>query len=238
LLVNFDVIANKNIMIMKNTLNTRTFRSLSLIFSVALLITVFSACKKNEENDNMLVAAVAVTNAASTSQDVYFDNQKANSSAMTHGQTIGYISVSGSPTISFKTSGTADVNGTTATSFMPGKYYNVFYADDKSVTVYENDRTTPSSGKARIRFINLSAGVGSSADFAIAGGAKIVSGLTYKAASAYQDVDAASSYSLYTGGSASVLLSLPITLSSGGIYTLYITGTTTATVGFKLIGEN
>lgn len=223
---------------MKSILNVKTYRALSVLFSVALLSTIFSSCKKIDDNNDMLVAGVAVTNASSISQDVYFDNQQVNTSALAYGETMGYFSVSGSPSISFKTSGTADLNGSTVTSFAPGKYYNVFYADDKSVTVYENDRTPPSSGKARIRFINLSTGAGSSVDFGINGGAKIISGLTYKAASTYQDVDASKGYSLYTGGSASVLLSLPVTLTAGGIYTLFISGTTNATVGFKLIGEN
>lgn len=224
-------------MIMKSILHIRTFRSLSLLLSVVLLTTIFSSCKKNN-GDNALVAGVAVTNASLTPQDVYFDNQKMNANAMAYTETAGYFSVAGSPTIAFKTAGSADVNGSTTTSFVPGNYYNVFYTDDKTATVYENDRTPPPSGKARIRFINLSTSVGSSADFGINGGAKIVSGLTYKAASAYQDVDAGNSYSLYSGGSAAVLLSLPVTLSAGGIYTLYITGTTNATLSFKLIGEN
>ncbi len=223
---------------MKNILDIRTLRSLSLIFSVALLITVFSACKKNDDNNNMLVVGVAVTNASSTSQDFYFDGQKMNATALAYTETEGYFRITGSPTITFKTAGTAEVTGSTATSFSTGKHYNVFLANDKSITVYENDRTAPPSGKARIRFINLSTGVGSSADFGITGGAKIISGLTYKTASAYQDVNATNSYSLYTGGSTSVLLNLPITLSAGGIYTLYITGATNTTVDFSLITEN
>lgn len=225
---------------MTSTFNTKTNRTLSIIFSFILLSAIFSSCKKNNDDNHVDVAAVAITNAAASSspQDVYFDNQKLTSSGLVYTQTIGYFSVTGSPTISFKTNGTTDVNASTATSFVPGKYYSVFLTDDKTVNVYENDRTPPASGKARIRFINLSTGVGSSADFGISGGAKIVSALTYKAASAYQDVDAANSYSLYTGGSTSVLLNLPITLSAGGIYTLYIAGTSSATIGFKLIGEN
>lgn len=226
-------------MIMKKILSIRTFQSLSVIFSVALLITVFSACKKNDNNTDMLVAGVAVNNASSIPQDVYFDNIKLNSSALAYGETIGYFRVSGSPTISFKTAGTTDVNGTaTGSTFTPGKYYTVFYTDDKSINIFENDPTKPSSGKARIRFINLSMGVGASADFGINGGTKIVSGLTYKTASAYQDVDVSKSYSLYSGGSASVLLNLPVTLSAGSIYTLYVTGATNVTLGYKLMTEN
>jgi len=184
--------------------------------------------------------SIAVTNAASASlpQDVYFGNQKLNATPLAYGQTVGYVNITGNPTISFRNTGTTDVNGSLATNLLPGKYYVAYYADDKSITVYENDRTAPQSGKARIRFINLTTALGSNVDFGISGGAKIVTALTYKAASAYQEVNPALGYSLYTGGSASVLLNIPITLTAGGIYTVYITGITSATVDFKLIAEN
>ena len=222
---------------MTSIFKTKTNRTLSVIFSFALLSAVFSSCKKSNDTP-ALVASVSVTNVSSVPQDVYFDNQRANSSALFYTQTIGYLNVTGDPTVYFKTSGTADVNGSASTNFIAGKFYNVFYTEDKNVLIYENDRTSPSYGKARIRFVNLSTGVGSSADFGISGGAKIVSGLTYKTISAYQEVDPTKAYSLYTGGSASVLLNIPITLTAGGIYTLYVSGTTNATVGFKLIAEN
>ncbi|MFD0749544.1 DUF4397 domain-containing protein [Mucilaginibacter calamicampi] len=225
---------------MTSTFKTKTNRTLSILLAFASLATIFSSCSKTEENKPMAVAGLAVTNAASASaaQDVYFDNQRVTASALAYTQTAGYFSVAGSPTISFRTANTTDVYGSGTTSLTPGKYYNAFLSDDKNVTVYENDLTPPQSGKARIRFINLSSGVGSNADFGIAGGAKIVSGLTYRSASAYQDVDPTSGYSLYTGGSSSVLLAIPVTLTVGGIYTLYISGSTNTTVGFKLIGEN
>jgi len=224
---------------MKSILKLKSGRIFSILFSVTLLSMFFSSCKK-QDNNNEEVVALAVTNAASLSvpQDVYINNQKVNASPLAYTQTIGYFSVTGNPTVTFTNASTTTANATGTTTFVPGKYYSAYYTDDNGVTIYENNRTSPSSGKARIRFINLSAAIGSSADFGITGGAKIVSGLTYKAASDYQDVDPSSSYSLYTGGSASVLLNIPITLTAGGIYTVYVSGSTGATLGFKLIGEN
>lgn len=225
---------------MKSTFNIKTYKSLSFILSFILLATAFSSCKKDKDNADVNVAAVAITNAGASSapQDVYFDNQRVNTTALAYTQTAGYFRVSGSPTITFKTTNTADVNASTATSFTPGKYYSVYYTDDKAITVYENDRTAPASGKARVRFINLTTAAGSAVDFGIKGGAKIVNGLTYKAASAYQDVDASSGFSLYAGGSSTVLLDFPATLTAGGVYTIYISGSSSATVIFKLIAEN
>jgi len=226
---------------MKSIFNTKPSRTLSIILSVALLTTIFSSCsKKDDYQYDPNVLSIAVTNAASASlpQDVYFGNAKLNATPLAYSQTVGYVNITGSPTISFKNTGTADVNASSTTSLSPGKYYMVYYTDAKDIAVFVNERTAPQSGKARIRFINLTTAVGSAVDFGISGGGKIVSGLTYKAASSYQDVDPTKGYSLYTGGSTSVLLDIPITLQAGGIYSLYITGTTSATVGFKIIGEN
>jgi hypothetical protein len=239
-LVNFDIIVNKSISVMKSLLNIKINRCLSILFSVVLLTATFSSCKKNNDEDNQPRVAIAVTNAASLSvpQDVYFDNQKVNAEALAYTKTIGYIFINGNPSITFTNASSTTANGTATADFVPGHYYSAYYAEDKSVNVFENDRTTPPTGKARIRFLNLGSGVGSSVDFGFSGGAKIVSGLTYKAASTYQDVDPTLGYSLYSGGSASVLLNIPITLQAGGIYTVYISGVAGTTLGYKLISEN
>jgi|GEM_PF-1481232 len=226
---------------MKIKFYTRTSRTLSVMLFIVLAAFVFSSCSKNEDNTpdtNSL--AIAVTNAASTStgQDVYFGSQILNTTPLLYTQTVGYVSITGNPTISFKNTGTSDVNASTTTTLLPGKFYNAYYTDDKTITVYENERTPPQSAKARVRFINLTTAIGSSVDFGIAGGNKIVTSLTYKSASAYQDVDPLNGFSLYTGGSSTVLLSIPAALSAGGIYTIYISGTSSATVGYKVIAEN
>lgn len=225
---------------MKSTFNIKTYKSLSFILSFVLFATAFSSCKKDNNDNGATLAYVAVINASASSQpqDVYLDNQRVNATALAYAQSAGYFNVAGSPTITFKTSNSADVNATLATNFTSGKYYSAYYTDDKAITVYENDRTAPASGKARVRFINLTTAVGSAVDFGIKGGAKIVTGLTYKAASAYQEVDASSGFSLYVGGSSSVFLDFPSSLTAGGIYTVYISGSSSATVIFKLIGEN
>jgi hypothetical protein len=225
---------------MKSILNSKISQCLSILFTIALLSAIFSSCKKNNDDDNRPRVGIAVTNAASLSlpQDVYLDNQKVNVEPLAYTKTIGYIFVDGNPTITVTNATSTTANGSATADFVPGRYYSAYYAEDKSVNVFENDRSTPPAGKARIRFINLGTGVGSSVDFGFSGGAKIVSALTYKTASAYQDVDPALGYSLYSGGSASVLLNIPITLQAGGIYTVYISGVVGTSLGYKLIAEN
>src|SRR5207248_2207483 len=102
--------------------------------------------------------------------------------------------------------------------------------DGNSASSYQADRTTPQSGKARIRFINLSSALSTAVDFGVTTGAKVATNLAYKAASAYYDVDPATAFSLYAIGSASVIISVPTTLQAGHIYTVYVSGTTSTTV--------
>jgi hypothetical protein len=102
----------------------------------------------------------------------------------------------------------------------------------------QDDRTAPQSGKARVRFINLSSTVSSNVDFAANGGTKLVSNLAYKAASTYYDVDPSTAFSLYASGSATALLSMPSSLQAGHIYAIYVSGATGATVTSHTIMEN
>ncbi|HTK19039.1 MAG TPA: DUF4397 domain-containing protein [Mucilaginibacter sp.] len=227
---------------MKTSSKSKNLRSLSLsIVAVALLALVLSSCsKKNDENENMS-AYVKVTNAAegSAAQDFYLDDAKLTASAVTYGSSSDFVAAStGNHQGKFEDSGTATVNASFSLSLQAGKYYSVFYADGKSYGSFADDRTTPQSGKIRIRFINLCSALGTAADFGITTGSKVASNLAYKAASAYYDVDPSVALSLYATGSSNALLSIPGTFEAGHIYTIYISGTTTASITAHVIAEN
>lgn len=214
---------------------------LSFTLALFLLVSAFSSCQKDNNNNTISVAGVVVTNAAPLldSQDVYFDGQKANGlTAITYTKTLGYFGVTGSPTISFKNTNTGALSASTGTDFVPGKYYSVFLTNDRSINIYDIDRSAVPTGKTRIRFINLTTALGSNVDIGYNGGAKIINALTYKSASAYQTVDATSRFSLYAGGSSSVSLDLPTSLQSTAVCSVYISGATSATLTYKLIIEN
>ncbi len=174
---------------------------------------------------------------ASAPQDVYVDNAKVSVSAIAYTQNTDYIAVSnGTRNVQFKNSTT--VNSSFNVNLSPSTYYTFYYTDDNSTVVTQNDRTAPGAGKARVRFINLSSALNSSVDFGLTGGTKIVSGLAYKTASVYNEVDAATSFSLYVAGSSSSSLSIPTTIQAGKIYTIYLSGATTATLTYRVVVEN
>ena len=227
---------------MKTASKSKNFRPLSLsIVAFILLALALSSCsKKNDANENMS-AYVKVTNSAegSAAQDFYLDDKKLTASAVTYGSSSDFLTAStGNHQGKFEDSGTTNVNTSFALSLQTGKYYSVFYVDGKSYGSFENDRTAPQSGKIRVRFINLCSALNTAADFGITTGSKIASNLAYKAASAYYDIDAAAALSLYATGSSSALLSVPGTFEAGHIYTIYISGTTTASITAHVVAEN
>ncbi len=225
---------------MKTLFNLNSAKSLLFLFSASALLTVSSCKKDNNSNAGVNAYVMAVNSAqASAPQDFYIDNNKVNSSAIAYTQNTNYISVSGSShTAQFKTSGTAAASGTFNVSFVPGIYYSVYFTDDGTATTVPDDRTQPQSGKARVRFINVSSAVTGAVDFGLSGGNKIVTTLGNRIASTYYDVDAATSFSLYAAGSTTVMLSIPTTIQAGHIYTVYISGATTATLSYHIIAQS
>ena len=226
---------------MKTISYSKNPKNLSLsIFAFILLAISFTSCSKDDSSNNVF-AYVKVTNSAEASapQDFYIDNTKVSGTAMAYGQSSDFISIgSGSHQAAFKNSATSTTDATLSLTLAAGKFYSVFYVDGNSTTSYQDDRTAPQAGKARVRFINLSSALSSSVDFGASGGAKLASDIAYKAASTYYDVDAATAFSLYASGSSSVLLDIPAGLQAGHIYTIYISGAATATIVAHVVAEN
>jgi len=226
---------------MKTNFNTRSLKPASLLFSAIILVsTAFTSCTKDKANTS-LSAYVQVANSAegSAPQDFYLDNSKVTTSAVAYGQSSTFIeSSAGDRMGAFKNTGSATTNTSVNLSLSAGKYYTVFYVDGNTHTTVQDDRTAPPSGKARIRFINLSSALSSNVDFALSGGAKLASAIGFKGVSEYYDVDPASSFSVSASGSSSALVNIPTTIQAGHIYTIFVSGDTNATVSYHLVTES
>ena len=225
------------LIIMKTKNSSPTPKTLIALFTLLLVIAGFSSCKKDDNNDVSGKAYIRATNTAEVSapQDFLVDDQ-VNQSALAYSQSTAYVEVkAGSRALKFRSTGTTTVNSTSSLNTSAGNYYSVFYLDDKTTATYQDDQTTPQSGKARIRFINLSSAVNSNVDFGLSAGNKLVTALANKVASAYYEVDAATSFSLYAAGSSTVMLNIPVTIQAGRIYTVYVSGATQLTLSYHLI---
>ncbi|SKB27718.1 DUF4397 domain-containing protein [Daejeonella lutea] len=223
-----------------------------LVKSLVTLVAVtvfFSACSK-DDNDDILSgeAKVMIVNSASGSaaQDFYLDNTKVNAQAVAYSQSTAYIATPAgySRKGEFKNSGSTTANFTGYVDVLPNKSYTFFYTtkadgSGNSSAVFQDETTTSSTTRARVRFVNLASGF-NSANFLITGGTTLASNVAFAAASTYNDVDPGTillQTSLATGGTASANLG-SFTLQAGKIYTIYTSGSLTATVSAGLITHN
>jgi hypothetical protein len=226
------------LIIMKIRNISRTPKTLIALFTLLLVVAGLSSCKKDDNNDASAKAYIRATNTAEVSapQDFLVDDNQASQSALAYSQSTAYVEVkAGSRQLKFRTAGTTTVNSASSINTSGGNYYSVFYLDDKTTVTYQDDQSAPQNGKARIRFINLSSAVNSNVDFGLSAGTKLATALANKVASAYYEIDAATSFSLYAAGSTTVLLSIPVTIQAGHIYTVYLSGATQATLSYHLL---
>ncbi|QKJ28584.1 DUF4397 domain-containing protein [Mucilaginibacter mali] len=229
---------------MKTFKHTLQFKYLFLL--VLFAIAALSSCKKDDSNAGISGSAyVMITNAAegSSAQDFYLDNAKLNASAVAYTQSSSYLTASsGNRAAQFTNSGSTTANASFSMSLSGGQYYSVYYtgsASSNSYVVAQDDQSAPASGKAKVRFIHLASAAASTAvDFGISATNKLVTGLAYKAVSAYNTVDANTTFFLYASGSTTATLSIPVTIQAGKIYTIYVSGATTATLSYHIIAQN
>ena len=228
---------------MKTYFNLKNRKTLSILLTAFILLSIgFTGCKKNNYDvDEPGVAYIRAANSAQASppQDFYVDDSKVNTSTIAYMQFTPYANAYSGPHVGvFKTSSTGTVTLSGTLYLSPGTYNTIYYTDDNTGVALQDDRTAPQSGKARVRFMNLSTALNNSVDFGVSTGNIIVSNLAYKIASSYNEVDAASSFSLYVAGSSSASLTIPTTIEAGKIYTVVISGTTLATLDYTLYVEN
>lgn len=230
---------------MKNLRNTLEFKYLFLF--VIITMAALSSCKKDDDSNTANgSASIMVTNSAegSTSQDLMLDNATLSGSTVAYAQSSNYLTVkSGDHQAKFVNSGSASANATFNVSLQPGQHYSVYYTGDassssSSYVVTQDDLSAPASGKAKVRFIHLSSAAASTVDLGIATGSKILTGLAYRAASAYYTVDANTTFALYASGSVTASLSIPTTVQAGKIYTIYLSGATSATLTYHVVAQN
>jgi hypothetical protein len=207
----------------------------------ALLIGIsFSSCNKKDDIGNIVSPAsgyVTFINAAqgTATQDFFVDNIKINNTGLAYAESTGYVEIkTGGHQLQVKSSVNSILNHTSTFSVTAPYYYSIFYADDKSTLLVDDNRATPKAGKCRVRFVNLSSAIGN-VDIGIKGGAKIVSGLDYKTYSGYYDLDPGTAFFIYQGGSNVILKNIPVVLEMGHLYAIYFTGTSSSAVKYQLL---
>ena len=224
---------------MKTIFYSKNIRKLALPIAALIVLALgLSSCGKDGSVDNQN-SFLLVTNAAETSgpQDFYADSTKLTSS-LAYGSSSAFLPTpSGSHLGRFKNSGTTNVNTSFNMVLQGEQSYNVFYIDGGSYAIFPNDRSAPQSGKARVRFINLSTALTTNIDLVASGGAVLASNLAFKSASAFTDIDPSTSFTVNATGTSTSILSIPASFQAGHSYTVYISGATALTIAPHIITE-
>jgi len=217
-------------------------KSLITRFAVAATVVLsISSCKKDNNNDLSANARISFVNSVegSAAQDAYINDVKVSASAIAYSNTATDISTAaGSKTIAFKNSGSATVTASANVNASENSSQTAFLVKQAdgtmAINTYANDDNTV-SGKAKVRFINVAPMLSSTINVTTSTGTSILSALAFKAASAYQTIDANTSLNVNMSGSLETTTIAGSELQAGKIYTIWFDSSTSTKAKYHII---
>ena len=222
---------------------TKRFSMFSATLLVASLM-VFSSCDKDDDKTyaNVLVAHASPD---APGVDLLIDDVKQNTAPLLYPGNTGYLEAeTGTRNIKVNVAGTSTTVINADLTLEKDKHYSVFAVDSVasiSAIAFEDDLTSPASGKAHVRFIHLSPNA-PAVDVAVASSGTVVFGdVSFKEGTAFSPLDAGTyNLDVRVAGTSTVALVLPaITLEAGKIYTVFakgfLGGTGTQALGAEII---
>ena len=197
---------------------------------VLSLAVIFLASCKNDDDDlpQPDLAALNVVNASpgQTAFNFALDNQIVNGPALTFTDQTGYLSAySGSRKFDVTLGGTTQTVLTDTLNLETDKYYSIFITGQTplSTLLTEDDLTAPATGKAKIRFIQLSPDGGSLA-LGIKGGAELFPAQAFRTASEFISVDPGEHVLELSNSGGTALTETNLTVTAGKMYTIWAGG--------------
>ncbi|WP_214072735.1 DUF4397 domain-containing protein [Mucilaginibacter sp. dw_454] len=212
-----------------------------VILSAATILLMAAGCSKNDNGPVPAVSAVSIIGASADAPGliVYLDQNRVNGDSLHFSDHTGYVNAySGSRQVTAYAGQIKKLSGTIALD--QGKFYSLFLAgkfQSAEFVLLQDSLVNPGTGKANIRFVNMSVDA-PSLDLGLADGSTLVSGRTYKQNSAYITVNGGQSYHfvIREHGATAVKVDMPAgTLNSGHSYTIWAKGLYTAT-GSNVLG--
>jgi len=221
-------------------MRTKNYLGLTTKLTCALfaITLIFSACKKNWNDDPIEAAGIGFVHASPGTGplDFILDNQKIGSFTYTNdrGYYAAYpgtriVGVSKKDSLKYLTNGTANLKG--------GGFYSVFVVDTLKSTkllLVEDDLKAPETDKAKIRFINLSPG-SSPLDLAIEGNSTaLFTAKAFKEFTPFTSINPSDSYTFQVKQAGNVSATLPaMKIEKGKIYTILAKGLSSKTDSTK-----
>ncbi len=225
-------------------MKTKKLKRLSFFLIAFILVASgFISCTKDGSATTTNNSFVMVTNAASTStpQDFYLDSTKLTTAPLDYGVSTDVFlqTINGSHLARFRDAGTTHENVSFNVILDVQQSYNIFYVDGGQYATIYNDRTIPMINNARVRFINLSTALASTnVDFITTGGTTLGANLPFKTPSNYSDVNPTQGFNVYRKGLSTPVVSIPATLQPGRVYTIFIAGTSNASIDYHIVTEH
>jgi Domain of unknown function (DUF4397) len=216
-----------------------------LAVAVFSAITLFASCKKDDAAPATATIQVYHASPDAPTVDLLVDDTKVNTAPVTfiNGATApaGYFNVNaGQRSVKLRPTGSTSTINFTPT-FDQGKTYTVFAANrvaNIELVAYQDDLTAPVAGKAHVRFIHLSPDAPAVNIFPSSTSTTVLfSNIAFKGSTAFTPIDAtttgtALTLSVRTGtATTSQVLTVPVTLVAGKIYTIVARGFVTPPAG-------
>jgi len=210
----------------------RMFRvGIGLVAVVSLLFITGCQVKDKEVQPAIPVSYVALYNASpdAPALAVSVDNRQINNQPFGYSDYTGYLTFyTGQRHITVSPFGASNVVVDTTVTLTDNKVYSLFVVDNynkASMLVLNDSAQAPASGKAMIRFINLSPDAGV-LHLKVKDQAELGTGKSFKEVLAFTEIDAKTTSFEITSNDPNVSkLQIPgVDIQSGGFYTIVVRG--------------
>jgi hypothetical protein len=218
-------------------------KHLKLFIVAALLILTAASCTKTTYDPPPAIAAVSFYNASPGAPplSIYLNTNKIQNDSLLYKSSIDYVNAyPGNREVSAYRNGTKAI--TKAITFDEGKFYSVFLTGNYSTAEFvslQDSLIAPPSGKATIRFVNMSVGA-PTLDLALSNGTTVINGRAYKQNSAFAPIDGDQQYNFVIrehGTTVDKVVLPSVNILAGHNYTIWARGVYTATDG-TAVGAN
>jgi hypothetical protein len=219
------------------------FRSLKNLALAGVAIVLATGCIKDNDEPGPAVSNIAVYHVSPDAPKLQFklNSSVLNADSAAYGTYGFYVNaLSGSRELSAYQ---REVKKTTiTTTLLEGSIYSAWLTGpwaSAEFVVLEDKLTNPASGKANVRFVNMSVG-SPTLDLLTSSGASVVSNTAYKAGSDFTSIDANQNYNFVireSGSTVDKVLLPSVTIQAGRIYTIVAKGFYTGTGTTALTGD-
>lgn len=212
--------------------------SLGLLASATLL----SSCLKNDSEDYQgPVSGISFVHAAANQPSVglFIDGRGLFNEAIKYTNFSQYLTAgSGNHLVQTTVGGTTQRLSEATITLAEGKYHTVFIAhkaenDSLTTVMTTDDLTAPATGKAKVRFVQLSPGT-DVYDLYLQGGQKLADSRAYKESSPFVEMDPATKLKFavrLAGAAEDAVVTSEVDVTAGRFYTVVLAGKASVAAG-------